>query len=95
MSALKAMKDAERHLRRALKLATVMEGRWGPEHVELLGEDVRARRDVVESAGHLLDGDSARAEALLTMEAAQRQIERERLQDAIRETARRHGWRAP
>jgi hypothetical protein len=95
VSALKATRNAERQLRTALNLAIEMQGRWEQEHTELLAEDVRRCRAVVEAMEHLLAGNGAPAEALLVVQEAQRQIERERLQEAIRETAHRHGWRAP
>jgi hypothetical protein len=91
-TALRQLKDAERLLLRALK--AVQGVRFEQEHIELLSENVRACRDVAGAIGHLLAGNTAPADALLTVEEAQRQIERARLQEAIRDTARRHGWRA-
>lgn len=90
MSALKA---AERKLRTALKLEMEMQDLWEQEHIELLTHDVHRCRVAVEAFEHLLRGDSSLAEALLATEAAQRKIDRERLQEAIRHTAHRHGWR--
>jgi hypothetical protein len=89
-----ALKAAERKLRAALKLAMGMQDLWEQEHIELLTHDVHRCRVAVEALEHLLRGDSSLAEALLATEEAQRKIHRERLQNAIRQTARRHGWRA-
>lgn len=61
----------------------------------LLTEDARGCRATVEALEALRHSDSAPAEELLTVEQAQRQIERERGQEAIWETAHRHGWCAP
>ncbi|HEY1324723.1 MAG TPA: hypothetical protein VGF32_30980 [Streptosporangiaceae bacterium] len=87
-----ALREARRELLRAVKLAP--RPPWEDEHRGLLSEDVRACRDVVEAIEQLLAGNSAPADALLVVEEAQQQIAREQLHEAIRDTARRHGWRA-
>jgi hypothetical protein len=95
MDTQESLRAAARHARAALRLAMAMQGRWAPEHIELLTGDVRGCRDAVEALGRLIDGDSALSGALLTVEEAQRQARREQLQQAIRGAARRHGWGAP
>jgi hypothetical protein len=95
MSAADAMKAAGQHTRAALKLAIVMQGRWDREHVALLTADVQQCRAACDAIEASLRGDTAMGDALLAVEEAQRQIARERLREAIGETARRHGWRAP
>jgi Mg-chelatase subunit ChlD len=65
------------------------------EQARLLTEDVRGCRATAEALEALRHGGSTPAEELLAVEQAQRQIEREREQEAIWETAHRHGWCAP
>ncbi len=65
------------------------------EQAGLLTEDVGGCRATAEALEALRHSDSAPAEELLAVEQAQRQIGRERIQDAVWETAHRHGWCAP
>jgi hypothetical protein len=65
------------------------------EQAGLTTEDVRGCRATAEALEALRHIGSTPAEELLAVEQAQRQIEREREQEAIWETAHRHGWCAP
>ncbi len=65
------------------------------EQAGLLTEDVRGGRATAEALEALRHSDSGPAGELLAVEQARRQIERERVQEAIWETAHRHGWCAP